>query len=121
MLDTIDKVTTAKPDKLASIAFSALSDDLTEFKRNLLFQIEFAEHFDEIDPSLRMKVIKVNINSLVERVCGQIEQLNINMPEVDKLILLGKIRLISRSDSFQLFPDKVKSLVLDTLKEHNVK
>lgn len=121
MLDTIDKVTTAKPDKLASIAFRALSDDLTEFKRNLLFQIEFAEHFEEIDPFLREKVIRANINSLVERVCNQIEQLNIMMPEIDKLILLGKIRLISKSDSFQHFSDEVKSLVLDTLKEHNVK
>lgn len=116
---TTTNVKGADPRSLAKLAFEALSADLTSSGiRSILAEIEFAKNFPNIHESLQRKVIDANIKILAERVSDYLEKLEISMPEIDKLLLLGKIRLISRSEVFQELPQDLKDSVDEALKQN---
>lgn len=109
----------ADPQRLASLAFEALSSDLNSSGiREILAEIEFAKNFPNIHETLQKRVIDANIKILADRISKHLEKLETSMPEIDKLLILGKVRLISRSEVFQELPIDLKALVFETLKQN---
>lgn len=114
------EITRASPHQLEVIAHEALTaDNKTPEICSTLAQVEFAERFEEIHPDIQIKVIKANIKALEQRVIEHLNALSEKQESTfDKIFLLGKIRLISKSDMFQCLEEEIRESVLKALKEH---